>query len=460
MVDFFKMVLRFSKATWTFSLISIISLPILTRIYSPHNIGQINYFILVSNLLSMFMIFGMDHIILRYSNNKEYDNINSKDLLGYLLNIGHVIFIATIIMSIIFNDLILDYINIPNNILLYIIIINGYCMVIQRLFNLNSRVLNNSESFARQLVLPAFFLKLLLIVFGLLDGNWKISIYAYTTINFFMTLIIIVTLRKQVDFRAIKNNNSKRMFKFAIPLMFLSPLAWLNTNYPIFIINNSLGSFEVGIFTTALSVIAILNVVQSGFNMVWAPFVFKNYKNISLVQKISELVVLILILLYHVSVLLKDIIVLFVGAEYRIISSLLPYLLIIPIYQTLIDVFSIGLLVKEKSKVNLSISIIMMISLLLSLFLIREHISLINISLILAFNYILMFFMKAILAQKLYKTIKCLKSYVIVLLCIPLVIWGINFFFKNYLSIYVSIAIILNIGIIVFKIRKLKSLEV
>src|SRR5690606_22987512 len=117
------------------------------------------------------------------------------------------------------------------------------------------------------------------------------------------------------------------------------------------------------------------------------PFVFNNYKNTLLLRKVSSITLLILVGLYLIAVLFSDIIVLFVGNDYRSIVEILPYLFVIPIFQTLMDVLSVGLLVKEKSKLNLIFSILMFFNLLISMFIIRNNLSLTNISIVLAGNY-------------------------------------------------------------------------
>ena len=60
-----------------------------------------------------------------------------------------------------------------------------------------------------------------------------------------------------------------------LPVLLLS---WLNNSIPQFVLKRFVDYGAIGIYTNAVSIANILTIIQTGFNVYWAPFAYENYK--------------------------------------------------------------------------------------------------------------------------------------------------------------------------------------
>ena len=96
-----------------------------------------------------------------------------------------------------------------------------------------------------------------------------------------LNLVFTLIQRHQFDRRFIRQVDAhfvKEMATFAAPLIPLAMMSWLNSSVSLVVLSNLMDASAVGIYTSALVLASTVNVIQTGFNTYWAPYVYEHYR--------------------------------------------------------------------------------------------------------------------------------------------------------------------------------------
>jgi len=145
-----------------------------------------------------------------------------------------------------------------------------------------------------------------------------------------------------------------------------------------------------------------LGVFQQAFATFWAPTAFRWYENGEKPEKfmkVSECLTLVMTFVFIVVVISKNIILFFIGDNYKGASSLISFLLFIPIMYTMSETTTIGISFKRKTKYNLIISsVVAMINLILN-FILVPKIGALGASIATAISYLVFFWMRTLISS-------------------------------------------------------------
>ncbi len=118
---------------------------------------------------------------------------------------------------------------------------------------------------------------------------------------------------------------------------------------------------ELGIYSSAMSIIHIFAIVQSAFNILWAPMqtehYIKNPNDTSFIQRGNSYITILMFWVGFNLVLFKDIFVLILGKEYRGASYILPFLIFHPIMYTISETTCSGIEKSKKSYLNIFVAL-------------------------------------------------------------------------------------------------------
>ncbi|MEC0304991.1 lipopolysaccharide biosynthesis protein, partial [Terribacillus saccharophilus] len=152
----------------------------------------------------------------------------------------------------------------------------------------------------------------------------------------------------------------KELLSFGYPFIFTGALMWVLQSADQMIIRYYWDYHEVGIYSGALNIVKLLNIFQSVFIISWVPIVYQYYKNNpndrEFYVKANRIVSFIMLTLATMLIVLKDIIIFFLGEEYQGAVYVFPFLLLMPIMYTISETTVIGINFAKKTYYHIIIS--------------------------------------------------------------------------------------------------------
>ena len=356
--SFLKNIVGFSMSTWIGFVISFFTIPIITRIFDPDAMGKINMFTTVVNLGMTVVLCGLDQTYTRF----YYEGIhgrNNRWICSYCLIVPTIITDLGVAVLIPFRkDIAFEVVGEGRSIIFLCLAVSIYTMAILRLFNLNYRMRQDCIRFSIQSLLIVVCTKVAYMVCAGWDTTYYSAVLFYTGLTL---LLLIAYWFIQKDARVASRKELvydkealKGMMKFGLPLMPASIIAWLNTSISNLLIKQKLTFSALGVYSSAVSIASLINLIQTGFNMYWTAFVYENYrreqKKISAVHNYITYVMV----LFGMGILFfQDLIFLLLGESYRSSKNFFAFLLIAPICYTISESTGMGITIAKKTQLNI-----------------------------------------------------------------------------------------------------------
>lgn len=348
----FKSLLSYSFAIWVSFLISLISVPIITRIMPPEDYGVLTLVISVSFIIMNIFLLGTDQSLMKYYNISKVSNLKAL----YFKYFNLILIVVALIMAILIKFAIEgDYLFVA-----FATLFIAIGLSILRISEQINRLTEKKMKFFIQTVAYAFISKLLILIIYILfkDLNYLLIGLAISTCVFGMIIFKFTEFENsEVLSKSESYINLSDLIKFGLPLMFSSLIYLLKDFIPriyLFQLNDTVG---LGEFSAALSLTSLINIFQAGFIAFYAPFFYKNY--ISLRQEVNiiyKLFTYMMINLSFVAIHFSDLIINFLGDDYSGAEGFFVILIISPICIAISETFVLIINIKNKPLMHLYIS--------------------------------------------------------------------------------------------------------
>lgn len=456
--SFIKKFLGFSLVPWITFALSFITAPVSTRLFDPSVLGKINIFNTYANLFGMFALIGLDQAFARFYNERPHNKS-----IGYLFT-----FCFAITYSLIF---ILAILSIPlskvlsgalfdeaDNLLLILLFISVFCSATLRYLNLTYRMEQDIKMYTIQGVLMALASKVLYICVGFWDPTYRSALIVLTASNILLSLIFLIIQRNRFELiREYDKQFANEMFKFAIPLIPVTLLTWVNSSLPQIIIQKSMDYYYIGIFSSAMALANLILVIQSGFNTFWVPYTYENYTTqTGQFFKVHRYLVCILTLFALLIVCSQDLIFLLLGEKYRPAKSFFPFLILGPVCYVIGEVIGVGIEIAKKTYLKLYVFIVSVIVNIVFCLILRIHLGIAGIAIATSLAAISAMIMKAILGERHYKIV---TNYKYVIACVLLILLSaFTTLFVENITIRIPITVAILLSSILFYRIEIKEL--
>ncbi|MBK2110038.1 lipopolysaccharide biosynthesis protein [Francisella tularensis] len=360
----FKKILYYGFGSVGYSLVSILTVPLLTRVLSPSEYGKGSFFITLILLFFYISNAGLCQGYERFYFDNRYEQKKILFLRCLILNLL-LLFITAILLFIIKFSFIKYLFGVCDTSIYYYIMFATLLYSINFFFMLNIRMQQKALVFSILQILNAFIYLIFLLMFSLigLASSFYLVIYAQVSMLVIITLLsgsFCLELFKNLDIKNIFNDISelKEIVRYSWPFLFSFIMIWAMQYVDrIFIIK--LSSFdELGIYSASFTLIAPLIILQNAFVMLWSPFSMKvilNYRykgrllHSFILKNITSLVILAIIFLFC----FKDLIPLFLGAKFQDSSKIFLWLLFIPLFSIIDLLLSAGINLSKKTYWNI-----------------------------------------------------------------------------------------------------------
>lgn len=420
--SFIKKFVGFSIVTWVSFVVSFLAAPISTRLFEPDVLGKINIFNTYTNLFGILVLIGLDQSFARFYNERP----NNKSI-GYLFTfcfaITYSLIFAFVVLAIPFRDIMsLIMFQESDNLLLYLFFLSVFCSATLRYLNLSYRMEQNIKLYTMQGILIALISKVLYIGVGFWDASYKPALIILTFSQ--LTLALIFLFVQKANFERVRSRDrifEKEIFHFALPLLPVSILMWVNSSIPQIVMQNTMDYRSIGIFTSAVALANMILIIQAGFNTFWVPYTYENYKTqTGQFFKVHRYLLFVLSLFALLIVSSQDLIFLLLGEKYRAAKEFFPFLILAPVCYIVGETTGVGIGISKKTYLNFTVFITSVIVNISFCLLLRISMGIPGIAIATAIAAIVSMLLKTYLGEKNYHVVESYKYMlftVLVMIC-------------------------------------------
>lgn len=394
-------ILKFSAATIISGIISFLTIPILTRLMTPEEYGQLNLFISTTNLLAIVISIGLLEYYLRF----YYEHENELGKLNFFcLGVGTinciVVFFAIIVLCI----PVMAGGDKLTNIFLGIVALGLYYM---KIVSADARYSSSFFKYTVVTVCSSVFFRTIAIPLAVLKVEYNFMIKIESMLFLILAVIFIFTKgRKKYSF-GIPSNFIKEI-KFGILSWPAAMATYGNTYLTQRLIQKLTSYHELGIYNGTNVFIGIINILQVGLKNFWSPFVYKNYeyneKKIRVIQKYAMIVIC---MMANLLIICRSIIYWLLGEDYLESKSFFAFVVTGAVIITAASLSGIGISIKCKGHINTGCMAMLLGVNLLLLYFIVPHIGIAGAGIANLISSLLYYIVQTVLGQRYYRTIEC-----------------------------------------------------
>ena len=351
---FLKNMVGFSMVTWISFVLGFLASPIATRLFPTEEMGRLNLFTSYTTLFASTSYLGLDQAFVRFFRDRKGPKSVSA-LFTFCLAIP-LLFALTImfIMSFFWQTVSTEIIGAPDIGVFVCLGIYSVCGMMYRFLALCYRMEQNVVLYTIQGVLYTLVTKIAYLTVGFARPTGKAALVFLTLLMGAFTLVFILLQRNRFNihfFTELERPAKRAAVAFAVPLMPISLLAWVNSYTSPLVLKHLMGYSATGIYTSALALASTINIIQTGFNTYWAPYVLENYETDDSRRffTVHRLMACMLTLFGLAITIFQTPVFMLLGKAYRESVVYFPFLFLSPICYCLGETTGMGVTIAKKT---------------------------------------------------------------------------------------------------------------
>lgn len=337
-------------------LVGFLTTPILTRLVGTAEYGQYSIFTTYASIALMVLCMGFDQALIRY-----FYRFDTKDYQRTIIKECCVLpFVCTLLFGIFVN--ILSYLEIvqfefePRIMTMLTILV--FFQVMNRIDLILLRVTYQTKLYSMLQVLTKVLFAGLAIAGCFLLETQKLFVLATASAVSYgvVTIVGIGSQRTLWNFKKIKERypiDRKELFFYAFPFILSMGITTFFQAIDKMSLNIYCSYEEVGIYSSANTLVHVCAIVQTTFSALWAPMVVEHYEkepeDRTFYRKSFRTMTFVMFFIGISLILCKDLFVLLLGENYRGAAEMIPFLCLSPIMLTISDTTVIGITFSKKS---------------------------------------------------------------------------------------------------------------
>ena len=247
----------------------------------------------------------------------------------------------------------------------------------------------------------------ILSLYKIYNNTYRVLILSMIISLVLNTVLAIFIEKKIWTFKGKIETNKKILLKYSIPFTLTTILSWIFSSCDRILIKYFSSLEELGLYSGAFKIVAILAIIETGFQTFWAPVAYEHYsKNPKDMNFFKNVINYFSILVFSIGIgilLIKDLLILFLGKEYYLSVYIMPMLIFIPVMQLLSITTEIGIVLKKKTKYFIYTSAFAAVINVIGNFLLIPKLGAKGAAISTGIAYILLFFIKSYFSNKLIK---------------------------------------------------------
>lgn len=348
--SFLKQILQLATGAMINLIIGVLTTPIITRLVDPTEYGQLNMFNTYSSIALMIITLGLDQTFVRYYY-IEADRRYKRKLLDFCFGVPIALGAIASVFIVIFHLIKPSFLGF-DNIITLCFVMNLFILILNRYGMLVLRLQYKTALFSAMNILHKALYVIIVIPFAiLLKKDYLYILVIATLVSVLVSAIVSVISERRFWFDRIGNYKlkvtSRELLKFGFPLMIASGV------FVLFQATDKLcvkyyGTYsDVGVYSSAQSLMAVFSIIQSTFNTLWAPKAIDHYESNpndrNFFIRMNQIITVLMFVFGACVLLGKDVFVLLLGEKYRASSTIIPFLMFNPIMYTVSETTVTGL---------------------------------------------------------------------------------------------------------------------
>lgn len=419
---FLKNMVGFSMMTWISFLLGFLSSPIATRLFVPEELAKFNMFSTYGSLIASVCYLGLDQAYVRFF--REPPGKSTRKSLYTFCTLVPLAFslVAALVLSFFWRSLSVQVMGTESRSVFVQLCLFSFFLVLFRFLSLSYRMEQNAKLYTIQGVCHVVVTKLAYLAVGFDDARGQTAILVLTVLMALFCLACLWLQRSRFDVhfaREIDRPFVQEVSHFALPLAPLAMLSWFNSNANSVVLRNLMGLSENAIYSSALGLAATINIIQTGFNAYYAPYVLEHYQDDSTrFFTIHRLMACVLCLFGLGITLLQTPVFLLLGKSYRSSVIFFPFLFLSPICYCLGETTGMGINIAKKTHWTTIIYLFSAVVNIALCFLLIPSQGMTGAAMASAFSAILTLLFRTLVGERYYKMLetKCYLIYPIILM--------------------------------------------
>ncbi len=392
--------------------VGFLSTMILTRLISTEEMGKYSMFITVGGLVSSFLYLGLDQSYVRfYYDEDEHSRVM---LLKKCMVFPMLLTAGASVLLLLFSDLFSEYlVGEPSFVITVLFCIYLLGLVADRFLLMKVRMAQKAVVYSVLNILRKLaYLLLAILLFYLAFGGKSITLILPVTIAEIVVILGAVYVEKD-SFRSARKAQSKelktdrdQLLRYGIPFIFSTTITIIFHSTDKFMLKELTDYDQIGLYTGAQNIVNLISQVQTVFSTFWMPVAFEHFNkdpgDRQFYIRINRLVSYGMLMLFVLVLLTKDIIIYFLGSDYRDASFIFPFLAFMPIMYTVSETTVLGINFMKKSGYHVWISLACAVANIIGNFFLITRFGAVGAAISTGISYILFFVLRTILANRVY----------------------------------------------------------
>ncbi|PNR93207.1 lipopolysaccharide biosynthesis protein [Petrotoga sp. 9PWA.NaAc.5.4] len=353
--NFIKSFFQFSIGQWIAALISFVTTPITTWLIIPEEFGKASMFTLAFNLFLNISLLGTDQSFVRMFYEKPEED--RRNLLWESLMPGlSVGFIVFVIIGLFWKELSFVLFEDSNHFLsIFLLGLTILIGCVERFATLVVRMKQRGIAFSTLRVVNGISNAVFTILYALLVSRTFYAIIVGLFLSHIVSATLAIFLERDLWFGKFKVNfdSVKEIIKYGLPFVPTFLIIWIFQSFDKLALRNYATFTEIGLYSAAFKVVAIMNLIQTGFTTFWTPVSYESYENnpesTGLFEKVSLFISAAMFVVGMLIIVFKDVIFLLLAKSYRSAAQIAPFLILMPIMYTTSEVSVVGINFKKKT---------------------------------------------------------------------------------------------------------------
>ena len=342
--------------------LGLLTTPIITRIVDPNEYGQLSIFQMYTNIALMVLCLGLDQSLVRFY--YDHEEIEYKQsLLRYCFWMPMLIscIVAVIVSTLAVTHLVTFEFS-PH--IMVLLGINVVITVANRIAVLVLRINYQSKLFSLCNILTkiAYITVALVLIFTIQNHYFTILAIATIVSYFVPTVFAIFSSR---NLWKLKTNyvmeNKSEILRYGLPLILSMGITTVFQALDKITLNAYCTYSEVGVYSSAMTLVNIFAIIQTTFNSLWGPMQVEHYvkypEDTAYIQKANRMITVIMFGIGISLILVKDIFSLLLGEKFREAAYIMPFLIFNPIMYTISETTCAGIGISKKSYLNIIVAV-------------------------------------------------------------------------------------------------------
>ena len=344
-------------------LVGFLTTPILTRVVGTSEYGQYSIFTMYASIALMVLCMGFDQALIRY-----FYSVDTPDYQRTIVKeCVKLPFLCTALAAIVVN--ILSWFEVvrfefePRIMTLLTILV--LFQVMNRIDLILLRVTYQTNLYSMlQVLTKILFAGIAIAGCFLLETQKLVVLAAASVVSYAVVAVVGIGSQRELwDFRKIRvkyDIDRWELCRYAFPFIVSMGITTLFQAIDKISLNRYCSYEEVGIYSSAITLVHVFAIVQTTFSAIWAPMVVEHYEkepeDRSLYQKGFRTMTFVMFFVGISLILCKDLFVLLLGEDYRGSAAMIPFLCLSPIMLTISETTVIGITFSKKSYLQIIVS--------------------------------------------------------------------------------------------------------